>query len=272
MLAINVVSDQKPGARHSEDLFGFKRDTFWLLDGATSMDGPVLARDALWLVEEMDSQLDVLWSRDLSPAAHAAQACCNVADSYPGMGMVRPRAAMAIWRVRDGQLLAALTGNVTLLVKDTSGVRELRDTRENWGLQGKDDALLRACSRGVQFESDEFKALRQAMKHQEAAVLAASPDEWLVAPDYRESTDFVSISIPLDGAYTVLAASDGFRDLQSYLGLTDVATFFEYVLCGKLCQRVAEVRAWEADKDSGRLLPRTKRHDDVTVAVIHGIS
>lgn len=270
MLSIDTAFDKKPGAAHSEDLFGFKRDTFWLLDGATSTDGPALARDARWLVDEVDSHLNALWARDLAPAVHAAYACRNAADSYPAQEKVRPRAAMALWRVRDGRLQTALTGNVSLLVKDASGVRTFMDVREQSDLQGKDFALLRACRQGVQFESAEFKALRQKMKHHEASVLAASPDEWLVAPDEREPEDFVSIDVPLTGPFLVMAASDGFMDLQAYLGIADAATFLNYVTNGSLTSRVAEVRSYEARADSGALLPRTKRHDDVTVAVIRG--
>jgi hypothetical protein len=55
MLNLQYVTLPKPGAAKNEDLFGFKGDTFWMLDGATSTDGPALERDAHWLVQEMDT-------------------------------------------------------------------------------------------------------------------------------------------------------------------------------------------------------------------------
>lgn len=268
MLSIEFATSKKPGAKHNEDLFGFKGDTFWLLDGATSTDGPPLERDAYWLVNEMDAALNSLWSRDLPVADMAAKACEIVAARWPGSSDLRPVAAMALWRVTDGRLTAAITGNVSLLVESAGRFKEYTDTRVAVGHAGASDALMAALTREISFESPEFAALRKEMKLREAGSLDAKGPNWLVSAALREPSDFVTIDLELHAPMTVLAASDGFMELRRFLGNPPLDNFMEDVQCQALWAWLEHIRHVELQPESGKLFPRTKRHDDATAALI----
>jgi hypothetical protein len=273
MLNLQLISDKKPGARHNEDLFGFKGDTFWLLDGATSTDGPPLARDAYWLVHELDTALSALAARDLDVAAMAAAACTLVADRWPSTEMRRPVAALALWRIRDGKLTAAITGNVSLLVPTAAGTLELTDTRLPPSHIGAGKALLDALAAGASFESDAFQALRRDMKMQEAGAPDSHVHGWLASAAERRPGDFRQFSVDLAGLESpsaMLAATDGFMELRRYQGIGDSADFLGLlqVFPGGLPGALAELRAVERHPDSGRQFPRTKRHDDATAVLL----
>lgn len=271
MLNLQFVSDKKPGARHNEDLFGFKGDTFWLLDGATSTDGPPLARDAHWLVHELDSALNALAARELEVDAMAAAACTEVAARWPSTSPLRPVAAMAVWRVTDGKLEAAVTGNVSLLVPVHGDVLELTDSRVLPGHAGSTDALFAALANGVQFESDEFAQLRRQMKAQEGRALDVHAQGWLASAAERTPDDFMRFTVTGLANSPMLAATDGFMELRRFLRMESNAQFFERLRTfpGGLPAALHELRACETHPYSGYHFPRTKRHDDATAAWVH---
>lgn len=270
MLTIQYASDKKPGAKHNEDLFGFKGDTFWLLDGATSTDGPPLARDAYWLVHELDTALNALVSRDLDVSVLAAAACSLVGGQWSDTSELRPVAAMAVWRLRDGKLEAAVTGNVSLLVPSSTGVLELTDTRIVPAYRGANDMLLQALANGLEFESIEFQQLRKAMKMQEAQALAVSSTGWLASAAHREPGDFCRFTVTDLAPRSMLAASDGFMELRRFWGCADNAELLQSIDAnpGGLREALVQLRLFERLPDSGRQFPRTKRHDDATAVLI----
>jgi hypothetical protein len=268
LLNIQFATDTKPGAPHNEDLFGFKGDTFWLLDGATSTDGPPLDRDAYWLVHEMDTMLDTLWELDLSMADAAAQACTRLSDRWPTLSSNRPVAALALWRIRDNKLEAAITGNVSLVVCRHGEAVELTDTRILPAQRGASDALLKALARGVSFESEEFRTLRRKMKRKEAEALDINAKGWLVSAAERRPEDFLSFELDLPEQVTVFAATDGFMELRRYLGQPELLSFVEQVKSMSLTKAIEHIRLCEEHPESGRRFPRTKRHDDVTAVLL----
>lgn len=268
MLNLQLISDKKPGARHNEDLFGFKGDTFWLLDGATTTDGPPLARDAHWLVHELDTALNSLAALDLDTATMAAAACTQVGTRWPGEATHRPVAAMAVWRMRNGQVEAAITGNVSLLVPVGGEVRELTDTRVLPAHVGASAALLDALAAGLQFESAEFQRLRRDMKERESNGLDINSDGWLATAGGREPENFCRFNVPCRG--TLMAATDGFMELRRYLH-SDGDVEFLRTICempGGLDVAMNVLRSCELQPNSGMLFPRTKRHDDATAVLL----
>jgi hypothetical protein len=270
MLTIELVSAKKPGAKHNEDLFGFKGDTFWLLDGATSTDGPPLERDAYWLVHELDTALNGLVPLEMDVAVMAAAACSLVAGRWPGSAPQRPVAAMAVWRVRDGKLTAAITGNVSLLVPQTETVIELTDERVLPAHEGANTQLLAAVAQGMSFESAEFKALRQRMKHREAGALDINAGGWLASAAERHPDDFMRHSAPLSSGLSMLAATDGFMELRRYWQVPNNVDFLKRVheTEGRLPGAIQQLRASESGADSGQRFPRTKRYDDATAVLL----
>lgn len=271
MLNLHLVTIPKPGPGKNEDLFGFKGDTFWILDGATSTDGPELDRDAYWLVQELDTLLNALASHPLSLAEMAAQACTMLSEQWTSASPLRPVAAIALWRVRAGRLEVAVTGNVSLLVYQGNTAQEFTDTRVLPAHAGASAPLFVALATGVQFESEEFLALRREMKHREAAALGVDALGWLAAPAERVAGDFLSFELPAISYVTVLAATDGFMELRRYLGNPSLEDFRTCVETPNLLAAAELLRVFERHPDSGRQFPRTKRHDDATAAlVMHG--
>lgn len=267
MLNLQYVTHAKPGAGKNEDLFGFKEDTFWMLDGATSTDGPVLERDAHWLVQEMDTALGNLCGQDLGLQEMAALACTHVADNWPSTATLRPVAAMALWRVRGGRLEMAITGNVSLLVYQGHTAAEYTDTRVLPAHKDASAPVLEALARGVRFESAEFKALRRTMKQQEAEALDIGANGWLVSPAPRVADDFLYFEVGAPGPITVLAATDGFMEIRRFLVSPSLKNFRKFVASPSLFDAVELLRTFERHPDSGREFPRTKRHDDATAVL-----
>ena len=268
MLNLQLVTTPKPGPGKNEDLFGFKGDTFWLFDGATSVDGPQLDRDAHWLVQELDTLLNALAAHPLSLSEMAAQACTLLGEQWPSSSAIRPVAAMALWRVRAGRLEIALTGNVSLLVYQGNTAQEFTDTRVLPAHEGASTPLYDALARGVRFESDEFRALRVEMKRKEAAALDVGARGWLAAPAPREAADFLSLELPDVSYVTVLAATDGFMELRRYLGQPSLEDFRTGVETPNLQAAAELLRVFERHPHSGSRFPRTKRHDDATAAIV----
>lgn len=268
MLSIEFASSKKPGAAHNEDLFGFKGDTFWLLDGATSTDGPALERDAHWLVNELDAALNALAPKALPVDEMAAAACNRVFELWPGNSSLRPIAALAVWRVVDGALCAAITGNLTLIAQTGNGVIELTDKRVDSKHVGTDEPLFAALARGVSFEAPEFKALRSVMKHQEASGLDASLPNRMASAARRAPGDFSYFRLEVPTPTLVLAATDGFMELRRFQGNPSLEHFMEEVQGQALWTWLDYLRAVELEADSGKRFPRTKRHDDATAAMV----
>lgn len=259
------ATQAKPGSTKNEDLFGFVGDFFWLLDGATSVDGPALAKDAHWLVNDLNRRLAASWATIETLAELAARVCTDAAGDWFDAGL-KPSAAMALWRVRDGALDAVFSGNVSLLIDDGNGVVELTDSRTLAGHEGKDLPLLEACARGVEFESDEFRALRRQMKQAEVEAFG-NYRGWLMTPDQRSPSDFICVRRELRGPVNIVAATDGFMELRAYLQLSD-ADFVGLIKTTPLPELFRQLREYAAMPTSGQRLPRTKRADDATAVVI----
>lgn len=238
-----------------------------MLDGATSTDGPVLERDAYWLVQEMDTILDNLCGQPMSLQEMAARACTHAADHWHSTSTLRPVAAMALWRVRGGRLEMAITGNVSLLVYQGHTAAEYTDTRVLPAHKDASGPLLAALAGGLRFESAEFKALRRTMKQQEAEALDIGANGWLVSPAPRVADDFLYFEVEAPGPITVLAATDGFMELRRFLANPSLKDFRKFVASPSLVAAVELLRTFERHPNSGKEFPRTKRHDDATAVL-----
>lgn len=267
-MKILTLTEPKPGATHNEDLFGSRGDTAWLLDGATSKDGPELARDAHWFVHRMSAALTLLAEERMPLPEMVAQATEMVARDYPADAAGMPRAALALIRRRRFRLEMALVGANAVLVCTPDKVYEYVDTRVAPGHETKDEPLLEACRRGMQFEDEEFQALRRQMKQAEAKILERSPDG-LLGPCPTRPDQLIVAEHLLTGDEELLLATDGILDLRAYLGLSNHA-FAAHVRENWGPMLLEQLRAFESADDSGRRLPRTKRHDDATLAWLRG--
>lgn len=265
---LKFATRQKPGARHNEDLFGFREDTFWIFDGATSTDGPLLDRDAHWLVHEMDVALRELWVQGQDLVELACRACARVTERWPTQSLNRPVAAMGLWRIREGMLEAVVTGNVTLIAYTGRRAHEITDARVLPAHAGASDAVLEAVANGAAFESAEVQALRREMKAREGAALDIRADSWLVSPASRKAEDFLTFQLPFSDGDLLLAATDGFMDLRQFSGHHGLHDFREYVESANVKRALDLLRMYEQHPDSGQVLPRTKRHDDATVVLL----
>jgi hypothetical protein len=265
---LQFATRRKPGARHNEDLFGFTEDTYWLLDGATSTDGPPLDRDAYWLVQQMDLALRELWEVDQDLVDLACKACAKVAQRWPTPSLNRPVAAMALWRIREGVLEVAITGNITLIAYVGARVYEMTDHRVLPAHVGASTELIKAIANGVPFGSPEYQALRRKMKEQEAAALDVRAKSWLVSPAEHSVEDFVTFVGPFDDNDLVLAATDGFMDLRRFIGRVDPVEFRKYIESANVKRSIDLLRGYEKNPNSGLMYPRTKQHDDATVVLL----
>lgn len=267
MNALQLFTSKKPSAINNEDLFGYVGDTFWLLDGATTSDGPELERDAYWLVNELDKLFRRMAPLGLPLDVMASKACNELNARWPGLSEKRPVAALALWRTSGEKLDAAIAGNVSLIVLQDAEATEMSDGRVFVDSAAATLPLFEALARGVSFESAEFALLRRQMKAKEAVSLDSKVPGWLVSPAPRAPENFISYSLPLKRPTTVLAATDGFMELRRYWGSPAPADFIKKLQLISLQESMRRLRELETRAESGRLFPRTKRHDDATVVL-----
>jgi len=90
---------------------------------------------------------------------------------------------------------------------------------------------------------------------------------WIAEADPAAADNAVTVTLPTDAITWAVLASDGAADLIDHFGIgwRDVAGYDEPALARML----DDIHRWEAGTDpDGRELPRSKRHDDKTIATV----
>lgn len=281
MIELARGSCAKPGSAHNEDLYGCTHDgrMHWVLDGATTQDGPQPIRDARWLVETLSHALGRRPAR--SSRDHLADACeyaasqlhstagDHLAGNEPPPALL-PVAAGALLRIDDRSdwIDIALAGNVSVWIDTGSEVHRLIDPRVAEDEDAWQAPVMQACLDDIDFDDEAFAATRRAMKRSAAQWRCRHGVEpWLLAPAARSAEIFVEHHLPLRSIRRLMVATDGFACLATYEDWS-AARFLDACACSTPDDLFARLRAAERRPGSARRFPRTKRHDDATFVLL----
>ena len=119
---------------------------------------------------------------------------------------------------------------------------------------------------GCGYDSEHRELLSELQRHQSKA-RNVSDGYWIAEAEPIAATHALTRSYPLDQIEWCILSTDGAHRPTEYLGIDwyDVAKLDN----DGLYRLLMDLHRWEAEADPhGQRLPRSKRHDDKTLAVV----
>ncbi|WP_406282380.1 protein phosphatase 2C family protein [Nocardia sp. NBC_00881] len=236
-----------------------------VLDGASSY-GPDVPPATLYV----DTLADQLYrtidnDTDLSDVLREAiRSTAEKLDLHPGTA---PSSTVAIVRL-DGNVLDYLVlGDSPIIIGGSDGsVRTIADTRLADLQLPESGAYRERLKRGSGYD-ERHRGLLRSLQRRQRANRNREGGYWIAEADPSAASEAVTLRTPVDGIDWVVLATDGATNSIAALGISwhDVARLDNMELESLL----ARCRRWESSIDpDGQYQPRSKRHDDKTVAVI----
>lgn len=237
-----------------------------VLDGATAHDPSMptagtyvdrLAAEIADVIDRQDPLPDVLRS-----AIHRTSTALKISA-----GMA-PSSTAVLVRVKSERVEALVLGDSSVIVGHRAGgITVHTDERLSQLPLAHAGAYRERLSAGHGYDG-QHQAILQALQAAERAHRNQPGGYWIAEADPNAASHALHVHYPRDEVRWIIAATDGVSDTLPMLHTSwvDVAAMTQPEL-GDLLE---ELRAWEAETDpNGTTLPRAKRHDDKTVAVIH---
>ncbi|MGW5455017.1 hypothetical protein [Nocardia sp. NPDC003979] len=263
-MSITVESAQLP-ASSDEDCLSVTDRAVIVLDGATAHDPEMpsagayvdfLAADLAKRIEEPSPLADIL---EQSIARTAA-----VLGIEPG---IAPSSTVALVRIEPEAIDALVLGDSSVIVGlRAGGVDVHTDDRLSRLRLPEADVYRRFLADGQGYSGRHRKVL-QDLQVAERARRNRPGGYWIAEADPGAAQHAMQVRYPRGQVAWIIAATDGAFDLIPALGVTwpQVAS----MSTAELERLLHEVHTWEAEADpDGQALPRAKRHDDKTVAVV----
>jgi hypothetical protein len=261
----SLATDAAPG-RPNEDFVVATPDLAIVVDGAgVPMGGchhgvawyarQLGARTLTALAGRPDLALTVGLSEALAAVAASHADTCDLAD--PGT----PCAAVGILRIGADTVDTLALSDVTVLVESKDGPQITCDLRIE-EISGTEPGAVA----GMLFDTAEHKAAIATLVATQTRTRNRADGWWVAAADPEAAHHAVVNSYPRSGARRLAIFSDGATRPADQMALY---TWPEYLdLLDKLgpAALIAHVREIEAADPDGARHPRTKRHDDATLA------
>lgn len=248
-----------------EDRVRVARNVVIVLDGASGTDcgvsvGKYVDYLADFLIDILDDNSDASLTEAVSKAIGLATAALDLA---PGRA---PSSTVSIVRRSINTVDVLVLGDSPVYVAHSGKIDRLSDDRL---------ARLELPSRSKLFErlaaghgyDHRHKEIARQMSHEKAPHMNRSDGYWIAEADTQAGKNALVHSYPAHEVAWCLALTDGVDGPASHLRIAveDLAVKDEEGLRETLCR----IRDWENDTDpNGAHLPRFKRHDDKTIAVI----
>jgi hypothetical protein len=265
-----LATDAAPG-RPNEDFVVTTPDVAIVVDGAgVPMGG--CHHGVAWYAQHLGAQtLSALTGRSdipltkalyeaLAAVADLHSATCDLTD--PGT----PCAAVGILRVGPESVDTLALSDVTVAVETAEGPQITCDLRIE-EISGTEPAAVD----GLLFNTPEHKAALSALVENQTRTRNQPDGWWVAAADPNAALHAVVNSYPRSEVGRLAIFSDGATRPADQMGLY---TWPEYLdLLDRLGPSglIGHVRKIESDDPDGVRFPRTKRHDDATLAYRCGI-
>lgn len=248
---------------HGDDTVFVTANAVIVLDGATAFT-PVPVPAATYahqLGTHLHHHLDSDPSIDLRHAlAHAITETANDLALRPGQS---PSSTVAIIREHNGDLDALILGDTPIIMPTETICDERIDALNLPERQLYRDRL----TTGSGYDEDHRRLLRQ-LQTQQARWRNTPGGYWIAETDPTAAAHALTFRRSTVDTPWAILATDGAYHTITHLGLGDWHTIAHYH-DDQLAGLLHHCEAWEATQDPhGQNLPRAKRHDDKTLAVI----
>lgn len=240
-------------------------DTLIVLDGATSHhpDTPPAGVYVDALAQQLQQR--ITRTSDLEQnLASAIEATAHNLNLRPGTA---PSSTVAITRCSPSTLDVLVLGDSSAIVGGDSEVVHT-DSRLDYLELPDVDRYQRRLRRHCGYDDQHRRILSDLQRH-ERQYRNRPGGYWIAEADPQAAYAAVTASYPLRTVQWAILATDGATDILPALGInwSTVASIPDHETLHELLVRCHN---WEATIDpDGSQLPRSKRHDDKTLAVLH---
>ncbi|MGW5109139.1 protein phosphatase 2C domain-containing protein [Nocardia sp. NPDC004123] len=265
---INIQAAQLP-ASSDEDRMVVTTDSFAVIDGATThyeVHGPTGGDYADQLATALDDELRSNTARPLKEVLRRAMKRTIVALDLVPSSSIAPSCTVAIVR-------ASKSGVVDVLVLGDSAVAfGLKDGSVNVLSDTRLDELNLPASREYRTRLREgsgydptHRALLSDLQRDQARRRNREGGYWIASTDLSATEHAITVSLPIEELRWVAAATDGAADSIESAGITweEIGTADS----SRIAHLLEQCHNWEQYEDpDGAIRPRSKRHDDKTIA------
>ncbi|MFD3463999.1 hypothetical protein ACFWVM_30165 [Nocardia fluminea] len=240
-----------------------------VLDGATAHDPAMPSAGAYvdFLASDLVQSID-----EPSPLADILEQ--SIARAVDALGIepgIAPSSTVALVRIEPDAVDTLVLGDSSVIVGLRAGGVEVHTDDRLSRLQLPEADLYRRFLADGQGYSGRHRKILQELQGAERARRNRPDGYWIAEAEPGAAKHALHVRYPLAEVAWVIAATDGAFDLIPTLGMRwpEVAQ----MSTPQLAQLLRDVHTWEARVDpDGQALPRAKRHDDKTVAVMRFVS
>lgn len=261
----SLTTDAAPG-RPNEDFVVATPDLTIVVDGAgVPMGG--CHHGVAWYAQQLGARtLAALTGRPDLPLSDGlyeglAAVAASHADTCDLSDPGTPCAAVGILRIGDESVDTLALSDVTVVVETPAGPQVTCDLRIE-EISGTEPTAVA----GLLFNTPEHKAAIAALVANQTRTRNRSDGWWVAASDPEAARHSVVNSYPRQGVRRMMISSDGATRPVDQMELYSWAEYLD--LLDKLgpAGLIAHVREIETADPDGARHPRTKRHDDATLA------
>lgn len=266
---MRAVTAQLPDPEHSDDRVVITDHAAVMLDGASAfLPVPVPARVyADRLGRYIRDFLDTDPQQELRALLAAAiQRTARDFDLVPGSS---PSSTVTIIRESGdppGNLDILVLGDNLVVLPD----HIMTDDRLDRVAEHEHRTYQARLATGAGYDIEHYALIKQLQTRQ--AQMRNRPDGyWIAEADPHAAYQAVTVRRPLDATPWVILATDGAYGTMQHLGLDDWSSLATRAMQNEdaLTDVLRQCQSWEAKNDpTGRELPRAKRHDDKSLAVL----
>lgn len=261
-----AVSAAQLAANSDDDRLVVTNNAVIVLDGATAHDPSMptagkyvdhLADDLAELIEEPRELPDVLRS--------AVERTSTALNLSPGAA---PSSTVVLIRVHPSTVEALVLGDSSAIFGHRGGGVTVHTDERLSDLGLREASTYRERLAAGSGYDEEHRSILQALQTAERSHRNQPGGYWIAEAEPNAASHALHVRYPRDEVSWAIAATDGVSDSMPRLNTNwaDLARMTQ----PQLCDFLDVMRAWEAETDpNGARLPRAKRHDDKTVAVIH---
>ena len=245
----------------SEDSWGFRDGTFWVIDGATPLSGDSDANLATHnYVEGLSEQLWNASVREQEPREVLRLAVASMPPHLLG----GHSAAVAIIRADSGFISYAILGDCTLVTGSGNGVKVITDARVG-ASEGDARAEFKRLTAAGLTSSEAFAGIMPLLAEQRKVWRNVPGGYWVVIDEASEVAD-EAVCGRAEGVGVALISTDGFARVNALPG----GPSLERVITHRpsLFSVVRRLRSWERAASPAGNMPFWPQHDDATAVLI----
>lgn len=239
-----------------------------LLDGATAFEPVDL--DPATYAETLGQQIADHLDDRREIAAAVAEAIRATVDTLHLDNEASPSSTVTILRTRGNQADLYVLGDSPIYYGTGTTVNRLTDPRLAdlpLSERGQYKAALQA---GAGYD-DNHRATLAALQRSQRRYRNAPGGYWIAETNPDAAFEGVSVTLPADRVHWAVLATDGATDPIEHHqqpSWSEIAHYDDRALS----ELLDHLHRWEDNTDpAGQLLPRSKRHDDKTVAAVPSV-